>query len=105
MSRTRELARITEHAVPKTDPETDVSEGEEPAATCPYCDRPFRRERLCDLHVGTAHEERTESEREAYEVAVEAESEELFQYHLKVAGALGAAYAVLFLLAVVGFSL
>ncbi|ELZ85032.1 hypothetical protein C453_10640 [Haloferax elongans ATCC BAA-1513] len=99
------MSRLREHKMTTPTPETSVPEGEQPVATCPYCDRPFRRERLRDLHVGDVHEEWTEAEREAYEVAVEAESEDLFQYHLKVAGALGATYAVLFLLAVVGFSL
>ncbi|WP_411963555.1 hypothetical protein [Haloferax sp. YSMS24] len=86
-------------------PETAVPAGEDPEATCPYCERPFRAERLRDLHVGTRHEQATDDELRAYETAREAESEELFTYHLKVAGALGAVYALLFLLAVVGFSL
>lgn len=86
-------------------PETMVPAGEDPVATCPYCDRPFRARRVRDLHVGTQHQQATGDELRAYETAREAESEELFTYHLKVAGALGAVYALLFLLAVVGFSL
>ncbi|RDZ61567.1 hypothetical protein C5B90_18225 [Haloferax sp. Atlit-12N] len=86
-------------------PETAVLDGETAAATCPYCDRPFRRERLRNLHVGDAHEELSDSETAAYEAAVEAEDEDLFVYHLKVAGALGMVFTALFLLAVVGFSL
>ncbi|ELZ77708.1 hypothetical protein DEQ92_00465 [Haloferax sp. Atlit-6N] len=86
-------------------PETVVPGGETAAATCPYCDRPFRRERLRDLHVGDAHEGLSDGEAAAYEAAVEAEDEELFVYHLKVAGALGVVFTALFLLAVVGFSL
>ncbi|MFC7129334.1 DUF7410 domain-containing protein [Haloferax chudinovii] len=86
-------------------PETAVPDGETAAATCPYCDRPFRRERLRDLHVGDAHDELRDGEITAYEAAVEAEAEDLFVYHLKVAGALGVVFTALFLLAVVGFSL
>ncbi|WP_058827818.1 hypothetical protein [Haloferax sp. Q22] len=86
-------------------PETAVAAGETAAATCPYCDRPFRRERLRDLHVGDAHEGLDDAETAAYEAAVEAEDEDLFVYHLKVAGALGVVFTALFLLAVVGFSL
>lgn len=86
-------------------PETAVPDGETAATTCPYCDRPFRRERLRDLHVGDAHEDLSDGETAAYEAAVEAEAEDLFVYHLKVAGALGVVFTALFLLAVVGFSL
>ncbi|WP_148415723.1 hypothetical protein [Haloferax sp. KTX1] len=86
-------------------PETAVPDGETATATCPYCDRPFRRERLRDLHVGAAHEGLSDGEIAAYEAAVEAEAEDLFVYHLKVAGALGMVFTALFLLAVVGFSL
>ncbi|RDZ47333.1 hypothetical protein C5B91_06625 [Haloferax sp. Atlit-10N] len=86
-------------------PETTVPDDETAAATCPYCDRPFRRERLRDLHVGDAHEGLSDDETAAYEAAVEAADEDLFVYHLKVAGALGVVFTALFLLAVVGFSL
>ncbi|AFK19434.1 hypothetical protein E6P09_11665 [Haloferax mediterranei ATCC 33500] len=86
-------------------PETAVPDDETPAATCPYCARPFRQARLCDLHVGEMHEQRSEEEDAAYRDAVEAEDEDLFRYHLKVAGALGVVFTALFLLAVVGFSL
>ncbi|KAB1194859.1 hypothetical protein GJR96_12190 [Haloferax sp. MBLA0076] len=86
-------------------PETAPPTGSNPNAVCPYCDRPFTRERLRDLHVGERHENCTADERAAYEVAREAESEDLFTYHLKVAGGLGALYAILFLLAIVGFTL
>ncbi|WP_152417814.1 DUF7410 domain-containing protein [Haloferax mucosum] len=85
-------------------PETAVPDGETPAATCPYCDRPFRRARLRDLHVGEMHERRSASDEAAYRDAVKAEDEALFRYHLKVAGALGVVFTALFLLAVVGFS-
>ncbi|WP_416839822.1 hypothetical protein [Haloferax sp. DFSO52] len=90
---------------PLVTPETDVAPGENPAATCPYCERPFKQQRRRDLHIGAQHDEATAGELRAYESAREAESDELFTYHLKVAGALGAVYAMLFLLAVAGFSL
>jgi hypothetical protein len=86
-------------------PETVVPPGETPAATCPYCDRPFRSERQCTLHVGETHPERTQSESRAYEDARESEADDLFVLHLKVLFALGAVYAAFVVAAVVGFSL
>lgn len=76
-----------------TAPETAVPPGDEPAARCPHCERPFRTERLRDLHVGEFHDEATDAERDAYEAAREDESDELFLYHLKVIGTLGAIWA------------
>jgi hypothetical protein len=79
-------------------PETAVPPGEEPAATCPYCSRPFRDGGRCALHVGARHPERcTEAEQAAYESAREAEGDELFTYHLGVIAALGVVYALLVL--------
>ena len=69
---------------------TSVPVGETPAARCRYCGRPFRTERLRDLHVGEVHaEEATDAEREAYEEADEAELDELFFYHIKVVVLIG----------------
>lgn len=65
--------------------EVELPPGEQPAARCPYCDRPFPAERLRALHVGERHPDAaTASEREAYEAAYGTESDELFVYHLKV---------------------
>jgi hypothetical protein len=87
------------------DPESAVPAGERPAATCPYCGRPFARERHGTLHVVDAHPDRaTAAERAAYEAAHEAESDDLFVYHLKVLFALGALYAAFVVSAVVAFS-
>ncbi|WP_410764492.1 hypothetical protein [Haloferax sp. DFSO60] len=85
-------------------PETEVPADATDVARCPYCDQPFTTARLRDLHVGEEHDA-TPEEQSAYDEAVEAESEDLFVYHLKVAGALSALYAALFLLGIVGFSL
>lgn len=72
-----------------TNPAFDVPEDETPVAECPYCDRPFRSERACGLHVGQLHDDAcTDAEREAYEDALEAERDELFFFHMKVVGAL-----------------
>jgi len=75
---------------------TRVPDGETPVACCPYCDRPFARERLRDLHVGEAHAaEWSDPEREAYERAADAEGDDLFLFHLKAMAALVALYAAL----------
>jgi len=67
----------------------DVPAGEEPAARCPYCERPFEVERFCALHVGEAHlAEASEAEIDRYEEAVDAEDDDLFVFHLKVVAAI-----------------
>ena len=67
----------------------DVPGGEEPAARCPYCERPFRMERSRDLHVGEAHlAEASEAEIDRYEEATEAEEDDLFVFHLKIVAAI-----------------
>ena len=66
-----------------------VPPGEEPAARCPHCGRPFRAERLRDLHVGEVHADAcTDEERERYGAATEAEADDLFVFHLKVVAAI-----------------
>lgn len=76
------------------DPETSVPANEEPPARCPYCDRPFRTDRLRALHVGEDHGERcTEGERAAYQRAWDEEDDDLFYYHLKVVGGLALTWA------------
>ena len=70
-------------------PEIVVPDGEEPPEWCPYCEQPFQTERLLALHLGEVHEDSlTDAERETNDDAFEAESDELFIYHLKVIGAL-----------------
>jgi hypothetical protein len=86
-------------------PETVVPPGETPAAVCPYCDRPFRSDRARALHVGECHPQATAPERAAYEAAWQAESDDLWVFHLKVFLALGAVYAGFVVAAVVAFSL
>ena len=67
----------------------DVPPGEEPAARCPHCGRPFRGERYRDLHVGEAHADQLSAqERDRYEAAVEAEVDDLFVFHLKIVAAI-----------------
>ena len=79
-------------------PETAVPADEEPV-TCPYCGQPFRESATRALHVGEQHADaHSPAEGEAYESAREAESDELFMYHLRVIAALGVLYAVLVLL-------
>jgi len=78
----------TQGTVPTSIGETDV----EPVH-CPYCDRPFPRAHLRDLHVGDHHgDSMTEAEAEQYEAAVDRESDELFVLHLKVIGGLVLAF-------------
>ncbi|WP_394354992.1 DUF7410 domain-containing protein [Halorarum halophilum] len=74
----------------RRDVPTRVPDGETPGGRCPYCDRPFRTERLRDLHVGEVHgDELTDAEREAHDEADEAELDELFFYHIKVVVLIG----------------
>jgi hypothetical protein len=87
-------------------PDTVVPAEESPEATCPYCERPFRRERFQVLHVVEVHPDRaTETERAAYEAVVDEESDDLFVYHLKVLFALGALYAAFVISSIVAFSI
>lgn len=92
--------RPEHHTDPDRDtPGLEVAPDERVATRCPYCGRPFPRERLRTLHVGEAHPERySEAEREAYETARDEESGELFVYHVKVVFALSIIYT-LFVLA------
>ena len=77
-------------------PETAVPRGEQPAATCPYCDRPFRTTRLRDLHVIEVHPDAaTDDDRSAGEAAQDAEVDELFFFHMKVIVAIGLLYSAL----------
>lgn len=77
-------------------PSIDVPAGEEPAATCPHCGRPFDGDRFRDLHVGEHHEGvATEAELDAAETAREEEYDELFFYHVKIVVALGLIYAAI----------
>jgi len=68
---------------------------DEPAERCAHCDRPFRTAHLHALHVGERHPEVcTDAERDAYEAARDEETDELFVFHLKVIGGIGALWAV-----------
>lgn len=74
----------------------------EPAARCPYCDRPFAtRDRLV-LHTGLEHPDRLDDEEAAaYEAARESERESLRRYKLEVLFVVVAVYfAFLFAYAV-----
>ncbi|PSP78211.1 hypothetical protein BRC81_08815 [Halobacteriales archaeon QS_1_68_20] len=62
---------------------------------CPYCDRPFRRERLRDLHVGEVHPaECTDEEYAAYETALDDEKDDLFTFHMQIVVTLGLLFFV-----------
>ncbi|MDZ7730270.1 MAG: hypothetical protein U5K37_03995 [Natrialbaceae archaeon] len=64
----------------------DIPPGEEPAARCPYCNRPFSSERLETFHVGRRHEaELTDEEQARFEEATDEEQYDIFTYHLKAA--------------------
>jgi hypothetical protein len=87
-------------------PDTVVPSGEHPAMTCPYCGRPFARERHGVLHVVERHPAQVSAaEREAYDAVYEEESNDLFIYHLKVMFGLGALYAAFVISAIVAFSI
>ena len=75
--------------------EITVPSGETSPERCPYCEEPFHTERLLALHLGEVHEKSlTDDERAAYDDAYEAESDELFVYHIKVIAALIVVYFV-----------
>lgn len=74
-------------------PETTIEDGETPAASCRYCDRPFKTERAHALHLEMHRGEWTVSEADAYEQAEDDETDDLFVFHLQVVAALGLLYA------------
>lgn len=81
------FSRRPPNRLPVTDtveaPDIEVPADEEPAATCPYCDRPFRAERHRILHVGIDHDDVwTDDERKRYEEEFDEESHELFTTHV-----------------------
>lgn len=86
----------TSTTAPPTDasrPETTVEDPD--AVRCPHCGRPFPAEHLLTLHLGERHAGAlSDEDRSAYEAAREAESEELFLFHLKVIAAIGVLYSV-----------
>jgi len=100
-----ERSQVAVQAVETPDVETDL-DGVDEVYRCPRCDRPFRRERQRDLHLGEAHEDLSEAEQDAYEAASEAESDELFFFHLKIVVALGVLYSstVLLYTAIIGLT-
>jgi hypothetical protein len=66
--------------------EYSVPDDETPAATCPYCGRPFRSERAQTFHVGIRHpDECTTAEQEGFDEARDDEEYELFTFHVKAA--------------------
>jgi len=63
------------------------------ATECPYCGRPFAREKLLALHCGHAHAEKlTDEEQSAFEAAFEDERTALRRFRLKALGALVVLY-------------
>jgi len=88
-------------------PAIEVTDGDDPDEWCPYCDRPFDAERARDLHVGEDHpDEATDEDLAAYELAAEAEDDELFLYHLKVVVAIGlswTAFVLVYMVLIQGF--
>lgn len=85
--------------------ETTVRDGEDAAAVCRHCGRPFGDAEARDLHVGETHSDAlSEAEQEAYEEAREAEADTLFYFHLRVVAALAVLYTVVVLLYMVALS-
>lgn len=81
---------------PLREPEFTVPAGHTPAARCPHCDRPFQTEDFYALHLGEIHPERcTAAEAETYEEIYEAESFDLFTFHVKVIVTLTLLYFVM----------
>ncbi len=77
------------------EPAVAVPEGEDPAARCRHCDRPFRDERLYALHLGEAHpDDCSDAERERYEAIYDEENHDLFTFHVKVVVTLLVTYFV-----------
>jgi len=77
------------------EPAVTVPQGEQPAARCRHCDRPFRDERLHALHLGEAHFDAcSDAERERYETIYDEENHDLFTFHVKVVVTLLVTYFV-----------
>lgn len=96
--------RATRREPARPEPTFDVPEGETPAATCRHCGRPFRSERALALHLDDVHPGALDAtEAAAVEKATELERDELFYYHAKVVGALGALYSVTVIVYMVAF--
>ena len=83
-------------------PETDLRD-DDPAARCPYCDRPFRERRLETLHRGFDHPDRlSDRERAAFERAYLEERTAVRRVRLLALGAVVLGYfGLLFVYAIV----
>ncbi|WP_408958330.1 hypothetical protein [Natrinema sp. 74] len=67
---------------------------------CPYCERPFRRDRAETLHRGLAHVDRlSDRERAAFERAVREERVEIRRFRLYALGVLVLLYFGLLIIA------
>lgn len=87
------------------EPTFDVPLAETPTATCRHCDRPFRSERALALHLDEVHPGSLDAtEAAAVDRARELEADELFLYHAKVVGALGAIYSATVIIYMVVFT-
>jgi len=76
-------------------PNVAVPEGEQPAARCRHCERPFKNERLYALHLGEVHPDAcSDAERERYEAIYDEENHDLFTFHVKVVVTLLVTYFV-----------
>jgi uncharacterized C2H2 Zn-finger protein len=73
-----------------------------PSARCPYCDRPFRHDRLEALHRGLEHSARlSDRERGVFERAAREEQAALRRFRLYALGTLVALYFGLLITAAV----
>lgn len=94
----------TSDAAAERTPAFVVPRGETPEETCRFCGWPFTNERALALHLGERHEgDLDEVEAAAFNQATALEEDELFVYHAKVVGALGAIYSVVVLLYMIAF--
>ncbi|MDF9745248.1 hypothetical protein NDI89_06570 [Natrinema sp. S1CR25-10] len=72
--------------------EFDARDDQSPVR-CPYCDRPFRRDRYESLHRGREHPDRlSDRERAVFERAARSERAELRRFRLYALGTLVALY-------------
>lgn len=84
----------TQSSISQSGMEYYVPADETPAGTCRHCDRPFRTERALALHLEERHPDALNArEAAAADEAAERERDDLFHYHAKVVGALGALYS------------
>ncbi|MFB6361210.1 MAG: hypothetical protein ABEH59_07790 [Halobacteriales archaeon] len=98
------MSSTTPSSIDTSGLEYHVPAGETPAGTCRHCDRPFRTERALALHLEKRHAAALNArEAAAADEAADRERDDLFYYHAKVVGALGALYSSTVIVYMVAF--